>query len=424
MPAADWIQISLLHLEDALRTNNASALASLTSLPGMYLGGSPAGRLAAATRVSTYFPRSHPGRLAMAHAKQAARALLVSLQQQESAVLERSIVIKPFVSMDEPGMLLVSFESELAKLAVLRRLPALERAYRVVFLPTWQPFYSEPLYLLEARARVPFFLMPSAFSEEDLCGAFSGNCRFLPFHAASWVSARRYAAPSIDRAIDVLMIANFSRHKRHWKLFEALRDLPPSLRVVVAGVPLSGRSAQSLMSEARLFGVEKRIRIVEKATDEELRSLLRSARMFCAMTHKEGSYIAVAEALMAGVPVAMLRSAVVGSKAYITPETGFLLDPGRPLAEGLAHALDSCDGLRPQEWATRHISAEVNSEKLNQHLRQINLAESLQWTRNIEPFFCEHFVFRYFDGTSEDRLKPDYARLQSEFGLTVRRPQS
>jgi glycosyltransferase involved in cell wall biosynthesis len=369
-----------------------------------------------------YFPRYHAGRLAVERAKQTARASLSSKAFEEFAVLERSILLKPFVSEKEPGLLLVSFENELAKLALLSRLPALERAYRIAFLPTWQPFYSEPLYLLEARAALPFFLMPSAFSEQDLCGRFSDKCKFLPFHAASWVSSGRYPTPSSTRSVDLLMIANFSRHKRHWKLFEALRDMPPSLRVVVAGVPLAGRSAQSLLREAKLFGVEKRIRIVEKPTDDELRALLRNARLFCAMTHKEGSYIAVAEALMAGVPVAMLRSAVVGSKAYINAETGFLLDPSKPLAQELTTALSKCDELRPQDWAKQNISAEINSAILNSQIRQILLAEHQEWTSDLEPFFCEHFEFRYFDAGAETRLRKDYTYLQSEFGLTIRRP--
>jgi glycosyltransferase involved in cell wall biosynthesis len=317
--------------------------------------------------------------------------------------------------------MVVSFEHELSKLVSLSRFGALESEYRIIFLPTWQPFYSEAMCLLDARATESYFIMPSAFSEQSLCNEFSPKCRYLPFHAASWVRYGSYESPSSEKDIDILMIANFSRYKRHWKLFEALQQMPAGLRTVVAGVPLGNRTKESLLSEARLFGIEKRIEIVERATDDELRSLLRRSKIFCAMTHKEGSYIAVAEALMAGVPVVMFENAVVGSKAYITEETGVLLAPNVPLAKQLVRALEGTRNLHAQAWAREHISAEANCTKLNSLLRQWAFEHGLEWTRDIDPFFCEHFLFRCFSQEAEEHMAGEYERIKREFGLTIER---
>jgi glycosyltransferase involved in cell wall biosynthesis len=262
-------------------------------------------------------------------------------------------------------------------------------------------------------------MMPSAFSEEPLCGEFSPKCVFLPFHAASWVRGGLYAPAQQTKAIDLLMVANFSRHKRHWKLFEALATLPPRISAVLAGVPLGGRTRESLIREASLFGVADRVSIVESATDEELRTLLASAKLFCAMTHKEGSYIAVAEALMAGTPVAMFENAQIGTKVYVTDATGFLLSSREPLGAQLSRALERAGSLRPQEWAKSRLSAEVNSQRLNGLLRDWTQRNSLAWTLDIEPFFCKHFDFRYFRNEAESTLAAEYARIRSEFGLTV-----
>jgi glycosyltransferase involved in cell wall biosynthesis len=339
-----------------------------------------------------------------------------------AASLERSVVLKPYVSAREPGFLAVSFEHELMKLVRLDSFSRLEKQYRIVFLPTWQPFYSVALSLLDARSTQPYFLMPSAFSESDLCSEFSQKCVFLPFHAASWVRASLYPSSADARTIDLLMVANFSRHKRHWKLLEALSQMPREISAVFAGVPLSGRSAASLRSEARLFGVEDRIDIVENATDESLRGLLRSARLLCAMTHKEGSYIAVAEALMAGTPVAMFSNARIGTKAYVTDQTGFLLSARKRLAPQLMNALDKADAVRPQVWAKENISAEVNSARLDESLRQWSTEHDLAWTQGVEPVYCQHFQFLYLRDDAEARLAGEYRRLKEEVSLGVARP--
>jgi hypothetical protein len=83
-----------------------------------------------------------------------------------SAQINCSILLKRYVSPQERGVLLVSFEPELAKLAALLSLSELERRYAIVFVPTWQPFYSAALFRLAARAKQPFWIMPSSTADQ------------------------------------------------------------------------------------------------------------------------------------------------------------------------------------------------------------------------------------------------------------------
>jgi glycosyltransferase involved in cell wall biosynthesis len=191
--------------------------------------------------------------------------------------------------------------------------------------------------------------------------------------------------------------------------------------VVVAGGNWGQRSSASIRREAQLFRVDDRVRIVERPSNAGLRQLLRSSKLFCAMTHREGSYIAVAEALMAGVPVAMFANAIVGTKAYINEATGFLLQPDRPLSRELDRALERAESLRPQAWAKENIAAEKNSVKLNRLLAEWADDHGMEWTRNVEPFYCEYFDFHYFNDHAEGALASEYARLRDVFGLTVER---
>lgn len=415
------VETALLRLEDHFRVNDYSALAAWSKAPLAFLSPSRRSRMNASISLVMHHSDGALAALLLSRAKTLARKISFETTQ-DKVTISRSAVVKPYVSEAEPGLIVVSFEYELSKLVALSRFDALQSAYRIIFLPTWQPFYSDAVCLLDARTTQSYFLMPSAFTEESLCSQFSSKCCYLPFHAASWVRRASYERPHSSKDIDILMIANFARYKRHWKLFEALREMPADLQVIVAGLPLAKRTKQSLLSDARLFGVDDRIRVIEGAPDSELRSLLRRSRMFCAMTYKEGSYIAVAEALMAGVPVAMYENAIVGTKAYITPETGFLLSPKTSLAPQLERALQATRNLDTQAWATEHICAEVNCTKLNGRLIQWASEHLLAWTRDIEPFYCENFAFRYFDAAAEEAMAGEYKRIEHQFGLTIRRP--
>jgi glycosyltransferase involved in cell wall biosynthesis len=340
----------------------------------------------------------------------------------DSTQIATSILLKSSVSADERGVLLVSFEPQLSKLVALKDFPELEKRYAIVFVPTWQPFDSEAIFVLAARAQRPFWVMPSSTADQSLCADLGRLCRPLPFQASSWASYAQYADTRAAKRVDLLMLANFSSYKRHWRLFEAARDLPVSLRIVVAGRPCFGRTAESLLEEADAFGVRDRIELVEDPSDEEVARLLASARVFCGLSHKEGSYIAIAEALLADTAVAMFADAVVGSKEYIGPATGWLLEPKQPLAPQLLRCLQQVDERRPREWAKTNISAEANNPRFNELMRQDAMQLGEQWTVDLARFYCRHFEFEYFDRTAQARFGEEYQLLSDRFGLTVRRP--
>ena len=425
----DQLSIILLRIEDFLRTNNAAGV-KMFRAPAILLFGNPLARIKSLIEIATYYPRASIGQLAISKASALTKRYLSHFHQVDKTEISRSAIIKPFISENELGFLLVSFEQNLDNVLSLKKFIELSAQYRIIFLPTWQPFYSTAACLLAARSQEPFFIMPSAFSEEDLCQKFTPLCHFLPFHAASWVHGDLYETPCRTKMIDILMVANFSKYKRHWKLFEALSALPSTLRVTLAGPAWEGRTRNSLLGEARLFGVEKQITIVEGASDSPslrlkgqptIRELLSKSRLLCAMSAKEGSYIAVAEALMAGTPVAMFRTAKIGTRAYINEETGFFLDAHKPVGPQLNKILQRVDNINPQPWAKRNISAKVNSEKLNILLRCWSESLGLGWSKGIEPFFSRHFEFEYIDSRAEERFKPEYGRVSDQFGLSIKR---
>jgi glycosyltransferase involved in cell wall biosynthesis len=414
-----WVLRLAIRLEDCARTGNLSRLKAL-GLRFVAPFRSPQARVIAR---ALYLVAWHPAPRRRQLVASSIRLAATNRSYLPSVRIATAMLAKPSISTAERGLLLVSFETQLAKLAALAQLNELEKHYAILFLPTWQPFYSEALFAFASRARRPFWIMPSSTADQALCDDLGPLCRPLSFQASSWVSHAAYPDAGISKSVDLLMLANFSSYKRHWRLFEAARSLPRSIRIVVAGRPCFGRTAASLLAEAEAFGAAEQIEIREDPSDSEVARLLASARLFCALSHKEGSYIAVAEALMADTAVVMYADAIVGSKEYIGSATGWLLDPDRALAPQLLDCLEWVHELRPRQWAKANISAEANGPRLDALMQREMVEAGEQWTVGLSRFYCRHFEFRYFDPSAEARLRSEYQMLASRFGVEVIRPR-
>lgn len=329
----------------------------------------------------------------------------------------RSILIKKYVSPLEKGLILVSFENQLQKLAELPSFNELEKKYTLIFVPSWQPFFSISLYMFLSKITEPFWIMPSSSRDMKLCDTVGPLCLPLPFQASSWVNGDKFALNRGARDIDIIMLANFSEYKRHWLLFEALAELDDKFNVIIAGRPLGKRNRAALIEEAASFGVAERVNIVENPSNEEIIDMLSRSKIFCALSHKEGSYIAVAEALFADIPVAIFEDAIIGSKDYINAQTGVLLNKQTKLSLQLNEMINKFDKFEAAVWAKDNISAKVNCLKLNSILEQHSLASGLEWTENILPFYCENFNFHHYGQDSS--ISTELLTISENYGLVI-----
>jgi glycosyltransferase involved in cell wall biosynthesis len=333
--------------------------------------------------------------------------------------LTGSIILKQPGEGGEMGYLLTQFEAELDKIARCPHLASIQRQYDILFHATWIPIYSQPLYRFVARSQRRLLILPSSMGDYQLCQRTHSEMVALPFQSSSWIHPKYYHAPA-RKDIDIIMVANFSPYKRHWLLFRTLRHLPRGLKVVLVGAPLVW-TKEALLAQARSFGVEDRLEVYESPDDATVADLLSRAKVFLGFSAKEGSFVSVAEALFAGTPVGLLRHAIVGSKDYINEQTGVLFDPQRPLAGQILEFLARSDTFRPAEWARAHIASTINGAKLNGLLRDLARSEGKPWTRDIEPFHCRRFRFRYDREGAEAEFQNAYDQFREDFGLAIDR---
>lgn len=323
--------------------------------------------------------------------------------EAENTQFLRTLILKA-PKPSERGILLVSFEDELERLGALPRFEEIERRYRVLYMPSTKGVVSKSLLSFLYRAGRPVGILPSYLeSEAPMVAALGPKAVFFSFHAASWVNGKSYQKEwTADKPIDLLMVATFASLKRHWLMFKALSQMPESVRATVVGVPIGERTEDSIMGEARLYGVDSRVAIAKNPTQPELRRLYAQAKLFCAFTHREGSFIAVVEALMANTPVVAFKNAEFGTKCFINERTGFLLDRRSFSGRSLLSCLERAEGLNPGPWALKELSAEVNCKRLNDALRERARVEGEVWTTDIAPFFSERLGLYYLVASNLD----------------------
>lgn len=302
---------------------------------------------------------------------------------------------------NEKGLILVGFEHKLDELISYVNIKQLIEDYDVLFMPTWQPFYSFALLRALKVLGDSLVLLPSSENCYYKALALSQHFRAMPFHASSWVNHTLYEPAVKD--IDILMVANFSIYKRHKLLFRALIDLPRHLKVVLIGRPLETRTAADILAEAREYGVEDRFELIEAPQNKVVVEHLCRARLVLGLSGREGSYVSLAEALFADAAVAVFANAHIGTKNYINPKTGFLLQPDLPLADQIIQILRVVETLAPRDWAVKNISAEVNVVRLNRLLAYEAKHNGKNWQRDCDAFHIQSFdIFPVGDNWSEE----------------------
>jgi hypothetical protein len=299
--------------------------------------------------------------------------------------LGKAVLLKPWVSHREKGVVFVSFEDQWMKLLPHVDLQEFARRYTLVVSPTWSPPHSVVNVLFPQAYPEPFFSLISNSRDLELFPRLSDKYRMIPLYASSWVNPDYYKPMPHDcRDLDIVMIANFGPYKRHYALFRALRQMPGHIRATLIGQSHDGRTADTIRREAWAFGVEDRVTVLSSVSNETLADCLGRAKVSVILSRREGSCVAVAESLFADTPVVLLRGAEIGSAAFINDCTGVFVAESR-LAQGLMEVLERHRTFAPRCWAEVNISCHQSSRILNRALRRAALDGGQAWTWDIAP---------------------------------------
>lgn len=161
----------------------------------------------------------------------------------DSKCVQKAVLLKPWVSAREKGVVFVSFEYQWMRLLCHCDLAQFAARYLLVVAPTWSPPHALFNSVFPVVYPAPIFSLISNRADLEIFPRFSPKNVMVPLFASNWVNPDWYApVPFAEKNIDLLMLANFGKYKRHHALFRALRDMPRALKVVLIGTHNGNRS--------------------------------------------------------------------------------------------------------------------------------------------------------------------------------------
>jgi glycosyltransferase involved in cell wall biosynthesis len=331
--------------------------------------------------------------------------------------IENAVVLKPHISQREPGVVFIAFEYQWARLLATPNLAEFARDYQLVVSPSWSPPHTLVNCLFPELYPGPVFSLISNERDLTYLPRLSENYVMVPLLASNWVNPALFQPCDFaNKTIDIVMIANFGKFKRHHALFRALRDLPNTLRVSLIGFRDGQRLATHLHAEARAYGVGGRYVLYEYVPYDVVRTTLPRAKVALVLSRREGSCVSAVESLLANTPLGLYEDAEVGSRRYINPQTGRLLQHTN-LAPQLSAFLADAHRYQPRQWALDNaIDCHGSTAILNDALERYARANGQEWTRDIavmtwQPKPC------LLDPADRQRLEPAYNDIHQRFGL-------
>ncbi|MEG3765743.1 glycosyltransferase [Alteromonas sp. 14N.309.X.WAT.G.H12] len=342
--------------------------------------------------------------------------------QEPQTVVSKGIIIKPWVSELEKGVIYVSFEKHLIRLLNTADFQALQKQFIIVFAPSWSPPHSPAL-----------FTMPRLLEEDGLFSTISNaddhaymkrispRIKSLHLYASSWVNTDKFVSrPAVEKDIDLLVIANYGTFKRHIALFKGLAELKTPLKVTLIGQDEPGRTIEHIKQEAALYGVAHMIDFAGPQQYSQIVDYLARSKTSAIFSKREGSCVVVVESMAANVPVAVFKDAAIGSKEFINEQTGMLLDNDNVGAQ-LTQFVQRADTFTPRKWLIDNQNTYKGSVNyLNTELKSWHEKNHKPWTQDI--LTLERSPLATIGNPDElATMQQEQQRVKKEFGLWIGR---
>lgn len=340
-----------------------------------------------------------------------------ALVSPPAAGIRKGLVLKAPGGDGERGVVYVIFEREwLRFLHQSHDLEAFARRYQLIVATSWSPPHVPIVALFGRHYPAEVLVRLSNLRDLETLPRLSPRLVPIPILSSMFVNPAQFAPrPFAERDVDILMVANWGKFKRHHLFFRALRTMPSELRIVLVGQDETGRTSADIEAEAAAYGVAGRCELLSNRGFDEVVELYGRAKVCLLLSQREGSPKCVAESLFGDCPIGMLAGADNGSMAFVNEQTGRLLRE-RHLAEDVMAFLRDAGGFRARDWALANIACQVTSGKLNNLLRERAQSLGEPWTQDITPLHHNPDP-AYLDPADADRLAPAYAELRDEYGI-------
>lgn len=293
----------------------------------------------------------------------------------------RDLIVLKEPSRLEKGVVMIKYTPTFDAFVALFDLDAVQNHYYIVLEPSWAG-YCDPSLLLFVSKRHPVFVESPEPLDYGFLESLNSNLIPLTIGSADWVDGEVFS-PGLrkEKEFDVVMVANWGRHKRHKELFRALSTIRHRrLRVLLIGFEWGGRTKEDIVAEANRFALQHVDLIIEEQlSPQEVADRLRRSQVFVLLSKKEGPNKAMMEAMFCDVPAIVYDKFVGGAQTKIVTETG-MLSSYEQLGPSILHVLDHQAQYSPRQWALTSTGSRWATQQLNDTIQSVVSKAGAPWT--------------------------------------------
>jgi glycosyltransferase involved in cell wall biosynthesis len=279
---------------------------------------------------------------------------------------------------DEKGVILINYNETMAKLRLKYDMSSILKDYNIALeLSYYGCCIPEIMQFLEHKdSDIVVGVVQDL--ESRFLERLEANIHSADYSSSTWVDDRAFYNLNLEKEYDCIMVAMWNDIKRHYLLFEAIKEIgDPSYRACLVGGAW-GRVRADIEEMADYYGIRKNITVFEKIPPDQVNVLLNKSKVNLLLSLKEGGNKAIVEGMFADVPAIVLSEHLGIAPQWINENTGMLADKHR-LKDALLHFRTSFAKYRPRDWAMNNISCKASTAKLEKKLKELATNKNQPW---------------------------------------------
>jgi glycosyltransferase involved in cell wall biosynthesis len=315
------------------------------------------------------------------------------------------LILKPW-SKDEKGVLVLEYSQKFDLFIALFDLRRMMKDYYVVLEPCWAG-YCDPSILMFMSSLNEVIVQCPERSDLEFISGLKSNLIPIGLGSSDWIDSELFAPreESSSKEYDLVMVANWAKHKNHRQLFKALRYVKHRpLSLLLIGVDWGGRTDKDIVAEMNEYDLSHvKLEIRKSIPASEVADCLRKSKVFLLLSEKEGSNRAIVEALFADVPAILYENFIGGARGKINEQTG-VLSSFEELHLKIDYMLEHYRMFTPRAWAMEHTGSKNATRKLNSLLKSVAASKAERWTADIvEKVNNPNFSYKVKESVPLDR---------------------
>ena len=327
-------------------------------------------------------------------------------------MLDGIITILKSPAENEKGVLLLNYSYYFLMFQKFYDVNAIHKEYIIILEPSWAGFCE--LSLL-SYMHLPHDVYLMCYEKRDLEFISSLNSSIIPLEIGpSWfVNHENFTPQTVNRDIDIVMVAAWAKFKRHGDFFKAIAKLKnegitPNIVLVGYAVDMT---KQDILALAKYYEVEQWLTIYENITHAEVAALLNRSKVNVLWSKFEGNNRAIIEGMFCNTTVVMREGHNYGELYdFINKQTGCFANE-ETLAGSVKEILSAYDKFTPRDYVLNNRSCNKATAIMNTVISQREKSKGKNWTKEIVVKVNELHQMDYLDVSERKQFEQDYAFL-------------